>query len=270
MGTVKSADGTTIAFTSVGSGQPLIIVDGATAHRAVSPLHAPVGELLGDRFQVITYDRRGRGESGDTKPYAVEREIEDLAALIEYAGSPAIVTGFSSGAVLSLHATAAGLPVSRLALFEPPFVVDDGRPPLPSDYVERLEAAVADGRPADAAEFFLTAAAGVPAEFVGGMKESPFWAPLEAVAHTISYDGRIMGPTMSGRPLPADAWSAIDVPVLVMHGTRTEPWLAAGARAAADLLPTATLRPVDGEGHSVEPAALAEALTAFAAVPAGT
>jgi pimeloyl-ACP methyl ester carboxylesterase len=268
MGTVTSADGTTIAFTEVGSGQPLIMVDGATAHRAVSPLHAPLGELVKDRFTLITYDRRGRGESGDTAPYAVEREFEDLAALIEHAGGPALLVGLSSGGVLALHATAAGLPVSRVAVFEPPAVVDGQRPPLPADYVQRLDAFTAAGQRGAAAELFLTAAAGVPAEFVGGIRQSPFWPAMEAVAPTIGYDGRIMGTLMSGQPLPAGLWSTITVPALVMYGVRTEPWLITGATAVADRLPTATLLPVEGEGHSVEADALAAALTAFAAAPA--
>jgi pimeloyl-ACP methyl ester carboxylesterase len=265
MSTVHSADGTAIAFDAWGEGQPLILVDGATSHRAVNPLNAEVGKLLSDQFRVYAYDRRGRGESGDTAPYAVQREIEDLAALIEHAGAPALVCGFSSGAILALDATAAGLPVSRLAVFEPPFVVDDSRPPLPADYVERLDVHTAAGRPGDAVEVFMTAAIEMPAEAVAGMRETPFWPALEAVAPTIAYDGRIVGTTMSGAPLPADRWAAIDVPVLVMYGRGTAPWLITGARAAAALLPTATLEAVDGEQHSVPADVLAPALRRFAA-----
>lgn len=264
MSTVHSKDGTTIAFDAWGDGQPLIMVDGATAHRAVNPLPAEVAQLLGEEFRVYAYDRRGRGESGDTAPYAVEREIEDLAALIADAGAPALVCGFSSGAVLSLDAAAAGLPISRLALFEPPFVVDDGRPPLPADYVQQLDRCIADGRPGDAAEVFLTAGVNLPAEAVAGMRQSPFWAPFEAIAHTIAYDGRIMGTTMSGNPLPSDRWAALTIPTLVMYGKGTEPSLIAAAAAAAELLPTASLRAVEGEQHSVAADVLAPALRQFA------
>jgi len=264
MGTVQSADGTTIAFETWGDGQPLIMVDGATAHRAVSQLNAPVGELLGDAFRLYAYDRRGRGESGDTAPYAVEREIEDLAAVIDEAGGSALVCGFSSGGVLCLDAAAAGLPITKLALFEPPFVVDDSRPPLPGDYVERLDAANAAGRPGDAVEVFMTAAVGMPAEFVGGMRQGPFWPALEAVAPTIAYDGRIMGTTMSGAPLPTDRWAGVKVPTLVMYGKGTAPSLIAAAQALAELLPTATLQPVEGEQHNVEAAVLAPVLRDFA------
>ena len=271
MATVTSADGTTIRFDAWGDGQPLIMVDGATGHRAVSQTNAQVGELLGDEFRVYAYDRRGRGESGDTPPYAVQHEIEDLAALIADAGAPTTLCGFSSGAVLALDAAAAGLPITRVAMFEPPFVVDDSRPPGPADYVQRLDASIASGRPGDAVELFLTGAVGMPAEFVDGMRQSPFWPALEEVAPTIAYDGRIMGSTMSGAPLPADRWSAVSVPVLVMYGRGTEPWLIAASRALADLLPTATLQAVDGAQHSVAADILAPALRQFASAnPANT
>jgi pimeloyl-ACP methyl ester carboxylesterase len=264
MGTIHSKDGTTIAFDVWGDGQPLIMVDGATSHRAVNPLFAEVGQLLRDEFRVYAYDRRGRGESTDTRPYAVEREIEDLAALIADAGAPAMVCGFSSGAVLALTAAAAGLPISRLALFEPPFVVGDGRPRLPADYVARLDEATSTGRPGDAVELFLTAAAGLPAEAAAGMRQTPFWPALEAIAPTIAYDGRIMGSTMSGRPLPTDRWADVTIATLVMYGNGTEPWLIDAARALADLLPTASLREVDGQQHSTTADVLAPTLRQFA------
>jgi pimeloyl-ACP methyl ester carboxylesterase len=261
---VYSKDGTKIAFEAWGDGQPLIMVDGATGHRAVNPTNAEVGQLLREEFRVYAYDRRGRGESTDTAPYAVEREIEDLAVLIAEAGAPAIVFGWSSGAVLALDAAAAGLPISRLALFEPGFVVDGSRSPLPADYVQRLDQAVADGRPGDAVELFLTAAVGLPVEAVAGIRHSPYWPALETIAHTIAYDGRIMGTTMSGRPLPTDRWAAITIPTLVMYGNATEPWLITAARALADLLPTAALQEVEGEQHSAAADVLAPALQHFA------
>jgi len=262
-GAVRSADGTSIAFDAWGAGRPLVIVDGATSHRAVNPLGAEIGQELADAFRVYAYDRRGRGESTDTQPYTIEREIEDIAALIADGGGPAVVLGFSSGAVLAMDAVAAGLPVSHLALFEPPFVVDDVRPPLPVDYVEQLDRAVGEGRRDDAAALFMTAAAGMPPEAVEGMKQSPYWPPVVEVAHTIGYDGRIMGTTMSGHPLPTDRWAAITAPTLVMYGERTWPALLEGAKAAAEVLPTAKLLPVDGEQHSAPAHVLAPALRAF-------
>lgn len=265
-GTVTSADGTVIAYSAWGEGDPIVIIDGATAHRATTPENAAVAELLADGFRVVNHDRRGRGASGDTAPYTVEREFEDLAAVIdrEGGGRPVTVFGWSSGGHLALNAAQAGVPVARLVLFEPPVVVDDSRPPLPDDYVERLDAAVAAGRPGDAVELFMTAAVGMPPEFLGDVRGSEMWPGLEAIAHTIAYDGRNLGDTMSGRPLRADLWDGVDVPVLVLHGDRTWPFLAAGARAVAGHLPTATLQVVPGENHGAAPEVLAPVLRAFA------
>jgi pimeloyl-ACP methyl ester carboxylesterase len=260
-----SADGTVIAFSAWGAGEPLIVIDGATAHPAVNPTNERLGRLLDGDFRTYAYDRRGRGDSTDTAPYAIGREIEDLAALIEIAGEPATVFGWSSGALLALDAAAAGLPIKRLALFEPPVLVDDSRPPLPADYVERLDAAVAAGRPGDAAELFLTAAVALPPEAVAGIRASDFWPAMEAVAPTIAYDGRIMGTTMSGGPLPRDRWAALGVPTLIMHGTGTFPFIRTGTEALAALLPTATLLAVEGEQHDASAEVLATALRDFAA-----
>jgi pimeloyl-ACP methyl ester carboxylesterase len=264
-GTVTSADGTTIAYTAWGAGDPIVIIDGATAFRATNPLNRQTAELLADEFLVINYDRRGRGESGDTLPYGVEREFEDLEAIIEQAGHgrPATVFGWSSGGNLALNAADHGVPVARVAVFEPNAAVDDARPPLPADYVERLDAAVAAGRPGDAVALFMTAAVMLPEEAVAGMREQDFWAGLEAVAPTIAYDGRQVGDALSGKPLRPELWKHIDVPVLVMHGIDTWPALAAGSRAVAAHLPAATLAPVPGEEHSTTAAVLAAALRAF-------
>lgn len=262
-----SADGTIIAFNAWGSlneGEPLIIIDGATAYPAINPTNEELGRRLSDEFRTYAYDRRGRGDSTDTAPYAIAREIEDLAALIDVAGGTATVFGWSSGGVLALDAAAAGLPISRLVVFEPPFVVDGSRPPLPADYVERLDAAVADGRPGDAAELFLTAAAGLPPEAVAGVRQSEFWPVMEAVAPTIAYDGRIMGTTMSGHPLPRDRWASISMPTLVLYGNQTFPFIVPSAHALGELLPTATVRAVEGTQHSAPAAVLAEVLRDFA------
>jgi len=265
MSTVISKDGTSIAFDAYGSGRPLIMIDGATGYHGINPLNGEVGELLADEFTTYAYDRRGRGDSTDTAPYAIEREIQDLAALIDHAGGgPAVLFGWSSGGVLALDAAEAGLPVSHVAVFEPPFVVDDVRPPLPSDYVERLDAANAAGRPGDAVDLFMTAAAGASPDDVAGLHQSDFWPVMLGIAPTIAYDGRIMGTTMSGNPLPADRWASIDVPVLVMYGLGTWPALIPGPKAAAELLPTATLKPVPGENHGTSADVLAPALRDFA------
>lgn len=265
-GTVRSADGTRIVYTAWGDGDPIVIIDGATAHRAVTAENPATAELLAGEYRVVNYDRRGRGESGDTAPYAVEREFEDLAAILAGVGGerPATVFAWSSGGLLALNAAAAGVPIARLALFEPPVVVDHSRSSLPADYVERLDAAVADGRPGDAVKLFLTAAVLLPEEMVEGMRQdADMWAGLEAIAPTIAYDGRQIGDAMSGRPLRAERWARIDVPVLVMSGDETWPFLAVGARAVAAALPTATFREVPGANHTTTPDVLAAALRDF-------
>jgi pimeloyl-ACP methyl ester carboxylesterase len=263
MPTVISEDGTPIAFARGGTGPALILVDGATAHRAVNPLAGSLTELLGGDLTVYAYDRRGRGESGDTPPYAIEREIEDIGALIAEAGGTAFVCGVSSGAVLALDAAAAGLPIERLAVYEPPFVVDDSRPPVPADYVARLDELLAAGRRGDALELFFTTPVGIPAEFVAGMRAEPFWAGLEAIAPTLAYDGRIMGTTMSGAALPADRWARATMPALVLHGGASDQWLQTGPRAVAALLPASTSEMLEGQTHDVAADVLAPALRRF-------
>jgi pimeloyl-ACP methyl ester carboxylesterase len=260
---VSSADGTAIAVDRTGEGPPIVFVDGAIAYRAINPFAAELAALLAPQFTVLAYDRRGRGESGNTEPYAVEREIEDLAAVIAEAGGPAFVVAGSSGGPLALDAAAQGVTISKLALYEPPFIVDDTRPPLPDDYVEQLDNLVAAGRPGDAVELFMTAAVGVPSEFVAGMKADESWAALESVGHTIAYDGRIMGDTMSGKPLPADRWNGVAVPTLVMDGGESPPFMHNGADALAAILPSAHRRTLEGQTHEVEPQVLAPVLVEF-------
>lgn len=258
--TVASKDGTTIAFDTSGEGPPLVIVGGATAIRAYD---ATLVAVLAPHVTVSTYDRRGRGDSGDTPPYAVEREIEDLAAVIDAAGGRAFVLGFSSGAVLALRAAAAGVPIAKLAVYEPPFIVDDSRPPVPGDYVEHLDALVAEGRRFDAWAYFMTTAVGVPRKVVDGMRNEPWIPAMEAVAHTIAYDGRVMGDTMSGRPLSPEPWDRIAAPVLVMDGGASQPWMQAGARQLAGLLPNVEHRTLEGQDHGPSAEALAPVLVEF-------
>jgi acetyl esterase/lipase len=211
---------------------------------------------------VLNYDRRGRGDSGDTPPHAVDREIEDLAAVIEAAGGAATVLGFSSGANLALRAAAAGLDITRLALWEPNFIVNDGRPPLPGDYVDHLNDLVASDRRGDAVEYFMTAAVGLPAEFVAPMREMPMWPGMEAVAHTIAYDGAIVGDSMSGKPISPARFAAVTVPVVVLVGGTT-PWLTDGGHALAEALPRGQVRRLDGQTHDVQADVLAPAVLEF-------
>src|SRR5262245_6434008 len=256
MSTVHSDDGTTIAFDRSGDGSPVILVGGAFQHRAFDPRTARLSALLAERFTVFRYDRRGRGASGDTPPYEVARKFEDLRALIIEPGGSASVFAESSGGNLALEAAARGLNITRLAVWEPNFLVDGSRPPLPDEYVWQLNELVSSGRRGDAVEYFMTSAVGLPAEYVTPMRDMPMWTGMEAVAHTLAYDGAIVGDSMSGKPLAAGRWALVTVPTLVIDGGQS-PWLSAGANAIADALPHAQRRTLAGQGHDVAPEAIA-------------
>jgi len=264
MNTVTSKDGTKIAFDTVGEGPPLVIVGGALNDRHAAATQAG---LLAPNFTVMTYDRRGRGDSGDTPPYAVDREVEDIEALVEEAGGTAFALGHSSGAVLALEAAAAAAAaapgITKLVLYEPPFIVDDSRPPLPDDYVQHLDELVANSRRDEAVEYFMTVGVGVPAEAIPSMKDSPFWPSLEAIAHTISYDGRIMGDNMAGKPLSSDRWSTVTNPALVIDGGASPPSLRNAVQALVDVLPNARRLTLEGQTHEVDPTVLTPVLVEF-------
>jgi pimeloyl-ACP methyl ester carboxylesterase len=204
MSTVRSSDGTSIAFERIGEGPPLIVVDGALCYRDMGPSR-PLAKRLAEHYSVYIYDRRGRGESGDTAPYAVEREVEDIEALIAEAGGSADAFGVSSGVPLALEAASSGLAIEKLALYEAPFVVDGSRPPMEADYRTRLDALLAQDRRADAVRLFMRRV-GLPGFVVSMMRLMPAWSKLKAVAHTLPYDDTILGDTGSGRPLPGDRW----------------------------------------------------------------
>jgi pimeloyl-ACP methyl ester carboxylesterase len=257
MSTVMSRDGTTIAFERSGEGPALILVDGALCHRSFGPM-APLAELLAPDFTVYRYDRRGRGESGDTAPYAVAREVEDLDALIEESGGAASVFGMSSGGVLALEAAASGLAITRLALYEPPLMVDDDE--HESDgFAERIEQLVSAGRNGDAVEFFLTSA-GVPAESIAEMRGDPSWALLEAVAPTLVYDNAVLGDGL----VPRDRAATLTVPTLVANGGESPDFFRRAAQATADAIPRAQHLTLDGQSWGqVAPAALAPMLRRF-------
>jgi pimeloyl-ACP methyl ester carboxylesterase len=265
MNTVTSKDGTAIAFDRSGEGPALILVGGAFQHRAIDPSTARLAELLSPTFTVYHYDRRGRGDSGDTAPYTVEREIDDIDALIQDAGGTASLFGMSSGVVLALEAAAHGLAVKKLALYEPPFIVDGSRPPLPDDYRERLTELLADGQRGDAVALFMTEGVGVPAEVVAPMRTLPFWSGLEAVAHTLEYDAAIMGDTMHGDPLPAGAWAAVTIPTLVADGGASPAWARNAVAALVEVLPDARRRTLEGQTHEVDPEILAPVVEEFLA-----
>jgi pimeloyl-ACP methyl ester carboxylesterase len=258
--TVRSKDDTIIAFDRSGAGPALILVGGAMGTR----FHAvELASQLARTFAVISYDRRGRGDSGDTQPYAVEREIEDLEAVIRAAGGSAFVYGHSSGAVLSLRAAAAGLDIPKLALHEPPFIVEDSRPPVPDDLVERLDELIEAGKRGEAVAAFMTDSVGMPAEAIPAMRENPSWARMEAVANTLSYDSRIMADTLRGDPSPLQRWASVTTPTLILDGTETFPFLHASADALAAALPNAERGTLAGQDHGPAPEVLVPVLVEF-------
>ncbi|MFI7466939.1 alpha/beta fold hydrolase [Nonomuraea sp. NPDC049646] len=259
---INSADGTPIAYERAGQGPAVILVDGALSFRG-SSINGGLAEALAPDFTVYTYDRRGRGESGDTQPYALEREVEDLAALVKEAGDPVRLYGTSSGAALALAAVQSGLPVERLALYEPPFIVDGSRPPIKDDYPRRLEALVAAGRRAEAVRLFMREGVGLPAIVVAMMRFMPAWATLKAVAHTLPYDTAIVFPYQRGVAYPAGAWASVTVPTLVADGGKSPRWMRDSVAALAEALPAADHRTLDGQTHIVKPAALAPVLREF-------
>ena len=261
--TVRSRDGTAIAFSRSGNGPPIISVDGALAYRSFNPAGAELASLLGPHFSVVTYDRRGRGESGDTQPYAPAREVEDLDALIAEVGGSAFVLAMSSGSALALDAAAQGRAITKLALYEPSFVVDSTRPPIPTDYVKRLKDFVSSGHRGDAVEFFMTKAVEVPAAMVAQMRPSPMWPAMEAVAHTLAYDGETLGDSMSGKPLSKKRWGSVAVPALVIDGDASPAWLRNAVQALTDLLPNAERRTLEGQTHNVDAKVLAPVLEEF-------
>jgi pimeloyl-ACP methyl ester carboxylesterase len=264
MPTITSQDGTKIAFDKVGSGPAVILVNGAAVSRASDPFMAQLAELLGQHFTVYNYDRRGRGDSGDTQPFAREREIEDLQALVEDAGGQAMVFGISSGGVVSLDAAAVTPGMAKVAVYEPALIVDDSRQPVAADYAEHLMRLSAQGKRDEAAEYFLTQAVGIPAEYIGGMKQDQAtWSGIRGVAHTLAYDAAFVGSVMQGKPLPTDRWVKVTVPVLVADGGASDAWVHHGADALANVLPHASRHTLAGQTHMVDPNVLAPALIDF-------
>ena len=258
MNTAVSADGTMIAFDRYGDGPPVIMTVGAFNTRSQTE---PLARTLAPRFTVLNYDRRGRGDSGDTAPYAVEREIEDIAALIADAGRPASLFGHSSGATLALKAAAAGLPITRLVLYEPPFNTDDTYPLLPAGFAAELDGLVSADRRGDAVELYQTKAVGIPQEVVAQMRHAPFRPGLEAIAHTLAYDAAIIG----DRSMPAGLLSAVTVPTVVITGEQSPPFLRNAAQAAAQKMPNGRLAVLRGQTHDLNPDATAPVIAEFLA-----
>jgi pimeloyl-ACP methyl ester carboxylesterase len=254
MDTVTSRDGTAIVFDRLGDGPPVVLVSGGSTDRMAN---AGLAAELARDHTVYNYDRRGRGDSGDTLPYAIQREVEDIAAVIEEAGGAANLYGTSSGAALAMHA-AAGLPVTRLALWEPPYSVS-GRPDLPDDTASVYRELVEAGRRGDAVEYFMSKVVGLPPEFVADARQAPWWSQQEALAHTLAYDATVMG----DYTIPTDIARAITVPTLIVVGGASFGFMAETADALAKLIPNAHQATLEGQQHNVDPAALAPVLHRF-------
>ncbi len=241
MRTTLSADGTKIAFDQTGEGPPVILVVGAFNDRSTG---APLAKALESRFTVLNYDRRGRGASGDTQPYAIEREIEDLDALIREAGGAARVFGYSSGGTLALDAAASGLNITKLALYEAPFLVGDDRPRPSKEMSDQLAELVASGRRGEAVELFQTELVGIPEQVVAQLRHAPFRPALEATA-------------------PMAQLRSIKTPTLVVFGSESPAFMGSGANALAKALPNGHVRALEGQTHDIVPSALVPVLLEF-------
>jgi pimeloyl-ACP methyl ester carboxylesterase len=248
--------------TQVGSGPALVVVSGATAFRASNPNEAAFAELLAPDFTLITYDRRGRGESGNTLPFSPRREIEDIAALIEMAGGHAHLLGYSSGSIVALEAAAAGLHVDKLVMYEPPVILPgQDFPPPPADYVETLTRLAASGDKDAAPVYFLQDI--LPPEALEEMKKGPAWPLMQSIGPTLAYDGQFLFDAYYTEKRFPERWKKATMPVLVLDGDASYPFMAAAADAVAEALPHATRKTLADQEHNPEPEVMAPVLREF-------
>jgi pimeloyl-ACP methyl ester carboxylesterase len=262
---VESKDGTPIAYERRGSGPVVILVDGALCSRTFGPT-PKLAPVLAERFTVVSYDRRGRGKSGDREPYSIDREIEDLAALIEASGGSAFLYGASSGAVLALRAAARGIGVAKLAMYDPPFVTAGAPAPVPPDRVREIIEHARAGRRSDAVKTFLRMV-GTPAMAIPIMRIIPgVWSNLTAVAHTLPYDLAMLGDYGADKPVPADvaeALAAVRVPTLVGVGAKSPGWMQHTVDVVARGVPGARREVLAGQNHVVSEKAIGPVLVEF-------
>jgi pimeloyl-ACP methyl ester carboxylesterase len=262
---VTSKDGTIIAYEQTGTGPVVILVAAALADRGGT---TRLAKHLAEHFTVINYDRRGRGKSTDTQPYAVQREVQDIEALIDANGGPAFVFGSSSGSALALEAASKlGSRVKKLFMYEPPFIVDNSRPPIPNDFSKQVSELVSAGRRDDAVKLFFAKGIGIPNFAVTLMRLlMPGWSKMAGRAHTIPYDLAVLVGTQEGKPLPAKRWADITAPTLVVVGSKSEAFFHSGAKALTEILPNAQYRSLEGQSHSavlMAPKAIADAMEQF-------
>ncbi len=255
METVTSADGTTIAFDQLGEGPPLVLVAGASCDRSID---AQLAAALANDFTVLNYDRRGRGDSSDTHPFAVEREVEDIAVMLDAAGGTAMVVGLSSGAALSAEAAVHGLPIDALVMWEPPFSVDPDGPRSAREYTDELSRLLAADRRGDALSHFMRRV-GLPDEMIAGMRQSPYWELGESLAPTLAYDAAVLGDTT----IPVERYGRIGVPALVLAGSESPAFMRAAAAGVAAAIPGALHEVLAGQDHNVAGEALRSAVAPF-------
>jgi pimeloyl-ACP methyl ester carboxylesterase len=255
---VTSNDGTAIAYDKRGEGAAVLLVDGALCYRSFGPM-THLAELLAPHFTVYNYDRRGRGDSGDNHPYALEREVEDIEALIKEAGGTIFVFGTSSGGALAMEAAIKlGDKIKKLAMYEAPYDSEKAAGQAWKDYRKQLAELLAADRRGDAAALFM-ASVGTPADQIEGMRHAPVWATFESVAPTLAYDAATLG---DDRSVPVKRAAKVSMPALVMNGTAI-PFMADTATALANAMPHAQHRTLEGQTHDVNLEVLAPALVEF-------
>ena len=261
---VTSKDGTQIGYSVVGSGPAIILVDGALCSRDMGPA-TPLANELKDRFTVYTYDRRGRGESGDVKPYSTQREIEDLAAVIEAAGGSVALYAISSGVILALEAANTLSGITSLVLYEAPIFTDSSRKPVPADYVQRMDRLVADGDNAGAVKHFMQNGIAIPWFGILMMQVFGMFRKMAPVGPTLPYDTAFIAPLWTYKPIPAGRWSHVTVPVLTMAGSKSDGWMQNAQKAIAANLPHAEYKTLEGQNHMVAATAIAPVIKEFLA-----
>lgn len=260
---VKSNDGTSIAYAVKGEGPALVLVDGALCYHDSGP-GPKLAEALSKDFTVYLYDRRGRGESGNNEPYAIEREIEDLAAVISTTGGSAYVFGQSSGAVLALDAARKLGPkvITKLGLYEAPMIVDTSHAPIDIQLPRTSQKMINEGRRSEVVQLFLTNV-GLPKMLRKVMQITPIWPKLKGIAHTLPYDFAITVPYQTGQPLPKDRWLAVTMPTWVGSGDKSPAWMQTGQKTLAKVLPNATYHLLTGQSHNIKPKLVSPELIKF-------
>lgn len=259
---VNSHDGTQIAYTKQGVGPPLILIDGAFCHRKFGA-NVKLPQHLTDHFMVFTYDRRGRGESKNTPPYHVDREFEDLQAIMNEIGKPPFIYGISSGAALALEAAKAGLNFKKLVVFEAPYITDSSRSPFPENYLTIIQKSIEEKRYADTVKYFMKTGIGLPGFAVWLMQLMPAWNKMKQIAPTLEYDTLMVQKYCSGKSLNKKDWETIQIPVLVISGTKSGQWSQNAMKQLAEALPQGKHLDLVGQNHLVNPKVLAPHLINF-------